>query len=205
MNNKTLFVAFAAASLVATLTLAPVLASAVGQYLNIKEAKVTVEDSVMTAKFTTEENIPTAGAFGYGIITEITPETTFPITAVVTTTHASVLDSEDQVDADDPVWHNHYVRLVSGEGVCESGIQVGDITWESPGHVNVNKNKAIIQGFPLEFDGTHSLTGAQLSFEPGTPLVGASFTLGPVYDEEGNLTNVCVSPVDFPQEITLGN
>ena len=209
MNDRNLFIALIGASVVGALLLAPALASAVGDYLTIAQAKVTVDDNLMTARFTTQHTIPLEGAFGYGVFTKVTEGEggPLPAEAIVTTTHAGVLDSEKQADKDDSIMHNHYVKLVAADGsVCPSTIQVGEITWESPGGVVVAKNRATMQDAPLDFDGTFSLNrSVELSYSGGTPLVGASFTLGPVFDGGGNLTNVCVNPVDFPHKLTPAN
>jgi len=201
-------VALAAASLVAAIALAPVLASATASYLDLDSVAATVKNGKMTATFDTQDTVPKAVnarglAFGYGIVTKVTEGTTLPAEAIVATTHAGVLDSQKQVTADNAVWHNHYVTLVGADAsVCASTIQVGEITWESPGATNVFLDKVVIQNAPLDFDGTSSLSHEAVSYSGGTPLVGASFTLTPVFDSNDNLTNVCVTPVDFPHGLS---
>jgi hypothetical protein len=52
------------------------------------------------------------GAFGYGILTS---NSAGGLGITVATTHAGVLDSAEQVDINDPIWHNHVVILGSDQ------------------------------------------------------------------------------------------
>src|SRR5215211_3062696 len=133
------------AGFIGTLFAAPVLATVAESFLVIESARVTVEDDddELEARLITEGLlIPTdgsEGAFGYGILTEDGDA------ILVATTHAGVLDSEEQNYILDPTWHNHFVRL--GE-VAECGEDQGvvDITWQSPGEVRIDDNTASISG-----------------------------------------------------------
>lgn len=197
MNSKQLFVVMAAASLVATLMLAPVLASATNGFLHVIRSKIVVDNTEqeLEAKFVTESDIPkdgSGGAFGYGVLTS---QTDVDGTVLVTTTHGGVLDSEDQSDANDPEWHNHYVRLAEDtDGHCD-GLEVVDITWESPGRDFERDNRALMGDVPMSFTGTHSLDrDREISFEAGAPVAGVSFTLEPVFEDD-TLVAVCVNDV----------
>ena len=95
------------AGFIGTLFAAPVLATVAESFLVIESARVTVEDDdELEARLITEGLlIPTdgsEGAFGYGILTEDRDA------ILVATTHAGVLDSEDQRFIEDPIWHNHF-------------------------------------------------------------------------------------------------
>jgi hypothetical protein len=101
-------------------------------FLTIERANVSIEDDDLTAELMAEGLlIPTdgsEGAFGYGILTEDGDA------ILIATTHAGVLDSEEQSSMEDPSWHTHLVRL--GD-IAECGEDQGvvDITWQSPGQV----------------------------------------------------------------------
>jgi hypothetical protein len=145
------------------------------------------------------EDIPAAGAFGYGAITDSGD-------VIVATTHGvGVYDSEDQVDGNDPIWHNHYVTLIFDEDcvspVNPDGLAVGDITFESPGEVEINGNSAELKQVPASFDGTDARTLGALDIDAGTPVAVASFTLSvPNYP---SLDAVCVDNVTVADEEDL--
>jgi UDP-N-acetylmuramyl tripeptide synthase len=115
---------------------------------------------------------------------------------MVSTTHAGVLDSEDQRNANDPRWHNHYVSLAVDENSpCSQDPAVTSITFQSPGEVIVNKNKAVMSNLPSTFTGTNALTGAALTLSPGTNVQNVvSFVLEPIF-ESGILEAVCVTDI----------
>ena len=154
---------------------------------------------------TTEGVIPTGGsegAFGYGILTDDGDA------ILVATTHSGVLDSEEQNYILDPTWHNHFVRL--GDDVAECGEDQGviDITWQSPGEVEINDNEARISDVPTdEFQGSHSITGEEdLSMTLGQDVSNVvSFRLDPVFDEQAGLQAVCVTDIMAAEDIDLNS
>ncbi len=195
----------AAASLVTALVLAPVFASATNGFLHVIRSKIVVDNAEeeLEAKFITEANIPkdgSGGAFGYGVVTS---QTDVDGTVLVTTTHAGVLDSEDQSDANDPEWHNHYVRVAEDtDGHCD-GLEVVDITWESPGRDFERDNRALMGDVPMSFTGTHSLDrDREISFEAGAPAAGISFTLEPIFEDD-TLVAVCVNDVTVADKTVI--
>ena len=128
--------------------------------------------------------------------------------AIVTTTHAGVLDSELQQSILDPVWHNHFVQLAENTE-CVSDTAVGDLTFESPGEVKVQDNIAVLKKLPASAIG--QFTGQPIT--PGSDIqIVASFILQPLLDltvlpEENPLVAVCVEdiqPVD-PRFIDIWN
>lgn len=152
----------------------------------------------------TGHDVPTdgsGGAFGYGVITSA------GISAIiVTTTHAGVLDSVAQADADDPVFHNHYVALenLSDDPTCP-GLQVANISFQEPGDVDVSGHGVVMEDTPYYFGGTDSLSEAHISFnaEAGVDDV-VSFVINPV-DADGNtsltdIAAVCINDVKFASE-----
>lgn len=196
MNNKVLLGATLAAVFTVGMMLAP--ASAVPGFLDFT-SNVKSDDNELKAKIDASANIPkdgSGGAFGYGIITDAGLEA-----ILVSTTHAGVLDSEEQDGVDDAEWHTHYVALKSGESTGCGELEVVDITFEAPGDVWVKNDLAIFDG-PKSFDGTHSLSGADISFAAGDTIgKTVSFTIDPV-DATGNtnpsdIQAVCINDVNL--------
>lgn len=143
-------------------------------------------------------DVPTdgsAGAFGYGVITSDGLDA-----IIVTTTHAGVKDSIAQADANDPVFHNHYVALedLTDDATCP-GLQVRDISYQEPGDVDVSGHGVVMEDTPYYFGGTHSLSGDHISFNAGEGRTVVSFTINPV-DSDGNtsvtdIAAVCINDV----------
>jgi hypothetical protein len=164
-------------------------------YLDIDKAVVGKTANKVQAVLQAHGHIPkdgSGGAFGYGILT------TQGLNAImVSTTHAGVLDSEDQRNANDPRWHNHYVSLANvPNDPCGSDPAVTSITFQSPGEVVVSKNKAVMSNLPAKFTGTNALTGAPLTLNPGTNVQNVvSFVLEPIFDDEDELEAVCVKDI----------
>jgi hypothetical protein len=191
------------AGFIGTLFASPVLATVAESFLVIERARVAVEDNELEARLITEGLlIPTdgsEGAFGYGILTDDGDA------ILVSTTHAGVLDSEEQDYILDPTWHNHLVRL--GDDVAECGEDQGvvDITWQSPGQVEINDDMASISAVPTdEFQGWHSITGEELSITLGQDLSNVvSFRWDPVYDEQAGLQAVCVTDIMAAEDIDV--
>ncbi len=192
------------AGFIGTTVAAPALAQALETFLIIEKAEVSANGE-LEATLTTEGAIPTdgdEGAFGYGILTNDGD------TILVATTHAGVLDSEEQNYILDPTWHTHLVRL--GE-VAECGEDQGviDITWQSPGGVEINNdNIASISGVPTtdEFQRWHSITGEDLSMTLGEDVSNVvSFRLDPVFDEQAGLQAVCVTDITAAEDIDVNS
>jgi hypothetical protein len=76
---------------------------------------------------------------------------------------------------------------------CRKNLGVVDITWHSPGKVEINDSIATINYVPTdEFESWHSITGEELSMTLGKDVsnVVVSFRLDPVFDEEAGLQAV---------------
>src|ERR671915_745190 len=188
-----------ATGFIGTVIAAPVLATTIESFLVIESAEVNVDDDELEAELTTEGVIPTngtEGALGYGILTDDGDA------ILVATTHAGVLDSEEQNYILDPTWHNHFVTLGDVEQ-CKENPGVVDITWQSPGEVEVDDNNAEISDVPTdEFEGWHSITGEELSMTLGEDVSDVvSFRLDPVFDEENGLQAVCVTDITPAENI----
>ena len=169
-------------------------------FLTIERANASIEDDDLTAELMVEGLlIPTdgsEGAFGYGILTDDGDA------ILVATTHAGVLDSEEQRFIEDPTWHSHLVRLEDVEQ-CGEDQGIVDITWQSPGQVEINDNIARISGVSTtdEFEGWDGITGGQLSMTLGESASEViSFKLDPVFDEEAGLQAICVTDVRSAEE-----
>jgi hypothetical protein len=192
------------AGFIGTLFAAPVLATVAESFLVIEKARVTVEDD--DEELTTELDveglqIPTdgsEGAFGYGILTEDGDA------ILVSTTHAEVLDSEAQRFIEDPIWHNHFVKLGDMEQ-CGEDQGLVDITWQSPGEVGIDDNIATISDVPTdEFEGWDSITGEPLSMTLGEAVSEViSFKLDPVFDEEDGLEAICVTDIRSAEDVDV--
>lgn len=145
----------------------------------------------------------THGAFGYGIIITEDGDEEEDDTILVTHTHSGLLDSESQRFIEDPIWHNHFVRLGNVEQ-CGEDPGVIDITWQSPGEVGIDDNIVTISDVPTgEFEGRHSMTGESLSITLGESAAVSdviSFKLDPVFGEDG-LKAVCITDIRSAEEV----
>jgi hypothetical protein len=179
-------------------------------FLTIERSSIVSNDgdnNELTAELDVEGvQIPTNGthgAFGYGIITEDGDDEEEDDTILVAHTHSGLLDSESQRFIEDPIWHNHFVRLGDVEP-CGEDRGVIDITWQSPGEVGIDDNIATISDVPTgEFEGRHSMTGESLSITLGQAASVSdviSFKLDPVFEEDG-LKAVCVTDIRSAEEV----
>jgi hypothetical protein len=191
-------------TLIEQLSIPAVLANATESFIRIENARVfaDLDQNQLDARFTTGEPIPsngTEGAFGYGILTEDGDA------ILVATTHAGVLDSEDQSSIEDPIWHNHFVRLGNVEQ-CGEDQGVINITWQSPGEVRNDNNNATISQIPTNgFEGMDSITDESLSMTLGVDVSNAvSFKLNSVVGEEGLLEAVCVTDITPAEWAQIG-
>jgi hypothetical protein len=179
----------------------PVFGLAGESFLTIERAIVSIDED--NEELTTELDVEglliptngTEGAFGYGILTDEGD------TILIAHTHTGVLDSEAQRFIEDPIWHNHFVKLGDVEQ-CGEDQGVVDITWQSPGEVGIDDNIATISGIPTdEFEGWDSITGEPLSMTLGEDVSEViSFKLDPVFDEEDGLEAVCVTHIRSAEE-----
>jgi hypothetical protein len=192
----------------------PVFGLAAESFLTVERANTSNDDD--DEEFTAELMVEglliptngTEGAFGYGFLTGDGGEGGGEDTILVTHTHPGVLDSEDQGFVDDPIWHNHFIRLGHVEQ-CEEGQGVVDITWQSPGEVEINDNTARVSDIPTdEFEGWDSITGEPLSLTLGESVSEVvSFKLDPVFggegdgeEEEEGLEAVCLTHIRSAEE-----
>jgi hypothetical protein len=177
----------------------PVFASTAESFLTIERADILDDDDDERTISLIVEGllIPTngtEGAFGYGILTDEGDA------ILVTHTHAGVLDSEDQRFIEDPIWHNHFLKLGDVEQ-CGEHQGVIDVTWQSPGEVRINNDSASVSDIPTdEFEGWDSITGEPVSMMLDEDVDDViSFKLDPVFGEEG-LKAVCVTDIRSAEE-----
>ena len=169
-------------------------------FLTIERSSVLIDDD--DDELTTELDVEglliptngTRGAFGYGVLTDDGDA------ILVAHTHSGVLDSEAQRFIEDPIWHNHFVKLGNVEQ-CEKDQGIVDITWQSPGEVGIDDNIARINDVPTgEFEGWDSITGEPLSMTLGEAVSEViSFKLDPVFGEDG-LEAICVTDIRSAEE-----
>jgi len=156
------------------------------------------------------------GAFGYGILTMNTDtETGGDGSLTVATTHAGVLDSAEQRNIKDPVWHNHVVKLASPPDPpdpnypCGTDLSVAQITWEQPGDVLIKGKTAQLTNIPNVFSSPSSFdpNGDDETYEPGNKVQNVvSFKLVPVPEDggsapDGTLQAVCVTDITPAEKI----
>jgi hypothetical protein len=177
----------------------PVFASTAESFLTIERADILEDDDDERTISLIVEGllIPTngtEGAFGYGILTDEGDA------ILVTHTHAGVLDSEDQRFIEDPIWHNHFLKLGDVEQ-CGKHQGVIDITWQSPGEVRINNDSASVSDIPTdELEGRDSITGEPVSMTLGEDVSNViSFKLDPVFGDEG-LEAGCVTDIRSAEE-----
>jgi len=148
------------------------------------------------------------GAFGYGILTTNT-ESGLGLT--VATTHAGVLDSVEQQDISDPIWHNHMVKLGEDQTNCGTDPAVVQITWEQPGDVLIEGKTAHLINIPNQFSSPSSFdpNGPDQNYEPGNEVQNVvSFKLVPVpagggSAPDGTLQAVCVTDITPAENIII--
>jgi hypothetical protein len=176
----------------------------IDDFLNIRETTIDADSDEMSAFLETHGHIPTngdGGAFGYGVLTDEGLDA-----VVVSTTHAGVQDSEEQSNADDSVWHNHYVKLGQDSDDCGENSKVESITFESPGQVDIRDNNADLTKLPASFSGTDALSGDDLTIKPGTSVNDVvSFELAPQFNDTGELEAVCVTNLQSAANIVFDN
>jgi hypothetical protein len=212
MNERLSIIALGILGVFATSTvvLAPVIASTMEAFLQIENAEVKIKNNdKLDAKIQVEDDIPedgSGGAAGYGIITA-------EDAVIVTTTHGGVYDSQEQNGADDPVWHNHLVTLNSDSEQCD-GPQVDQITFEEPGKVNINGERAQLKNVPTEgFEATNVdrpatdeddiELGDEITLEPGIDVQAVvSFELVPQFDGD-QIEAICVDVVDENNDVDI--
>ena len=149
------------------------------------------------------------GAAGYGILT--TNTRTGDGSLIVATTHAGVLDSAEQDGIQDPVWHNHMVKLGTDSAHCGTAPAVSQITWEQPGDVQITGRTAHLIGIPNQFSSPSSFnpSGPDQTYEPGNVVERVvSFKLVPVPASGGSapggtLDAVCVTEITDAENLII--
>ncbi len=182
----------------------PVFGFVAENFLTIEKSTVSIDDGRYNGELMAELDVEGLGiptneteeAFGYGILTDDGDDA-----ILVAHTHPGVLDSEAQRFIEDPVWHNHLLRL-DDINQCGEDQGIVDITWQSPGEIGIDDNIARISGVPTgEFEGWHSMTGESLSITMGEVVSDViSFKLYPVFGE-GRLEAVCVTHIRSAEEV----
>src|SRR6478735_1623598 len=170
-------------------------ASSSNDFPTLKKADVTTDKNTIMAILKAHGHISTTGdqgAFGYGLLNKKGGTDA----VIVTTTHKGVLDSEVQKNANDPVWHNHFVSLAKDNQFCGGDLGIQSVTFEQPGDVSIQGQTAKLTDMPSKFSGTDALTNTKLTLKPGTNVNNVvSFELEPHFDNKGGLQAVCVKDI----------
>ena len=188
------------------------------KFLDIKNAKIGTHDNIIKKIFfETRGEIPEdgfEGTFGYGVVTLVGG--TF--TVIVTTTHEGLYDSEIQLAEGNiysPVFHNHYVELAASDK-CENavgpaapglpGLEIAELTFESPGEVKIVDNKAILTNLPESANTL--LVNPNGDITPGSDIqLVASFRLVQLNDivnpTQNPFQGVCIADVQRAENVEI--
>jgi hypothetical protein len=173
-------------------------------YLDLEKTVVKIKQDPMTeTNFITDiiyklggflPEYETVDPFGYGVVTQVTnEENETELNVIATTSHAGLLDADVQESAEDPILHNHYAVL-GNDSVCEGNPSIEALTEEEIGQVFVEGKTIIVKDLPpSSTDDVEIIPGTNIQFV-------ASFLLDPVFDEQGELTAVCVNPVEIQND-----
>ena len=161
----------------------------------LSDAKIKKSDTGMNADVKSESKIVqdgTMGAMGIAVITDKGFDA-----VIASTTHGGIYDSEQQKNASDPVWHNHFVKLVAdNSSKCGINPMVNDLTLQSPGNVTIVENNMKMHGIPSNFNASSSLNNSTLSFDAGTKIDKVvTFKLEPVFDSANKVEAICVKDI----------
>ena len=140
------------------------------------------------------------GAMGVAIISERGFES-----VIASSTHGGVLDSIQQDNASDPIWHNHFVKLVvNSSSKCGNNPQVEELTFQSPGSVSIDDTSLQMAEVPQTFNATGSLSNSSLVFESGSEIDKVvTFKLEPQFDSQNNIESVCVTNIQPVGNLTI--
>lgn len=172
-------------------------------YLDLEKTVVKIKQDPMTeTNFITDIIYKLGGflpeedhvaPFGYGVVTQVTNETGDPeLNVIATTSHAGLLDADVQESPEDPILHNHYAVL-GNNPVCEGNPSIEALTEEEIGQVFVEGKTIIVKDLPPSSTDVEITPGTNIQFV-------ASFLLDPVFDEQEELTAVCVNPVEIQND-----
>jgi hypothetical protein len=180
-------------------------AFASSENFTLSDAKIKKMDRAISSSMQSEKEINqngSSGALGVAIISDKGFES-----VIAATTHMGVYDSLQQKDASDPVWHNHFVKLVSDNSngsKCGNNPQVKDLTLQSPGNVSISNQSMELSGIPTNFNSTSSLSNSTIAFEMGKNIDKVvTFKLEPKFDSENNVEVVWVTNIQPVGNLTL--
>ena len=171
----------------------------------LSDANIKKTNNTLNANMTSQNEIAldgSKGAMGIAIISDKGFES-----IVVSTTHGGVLDSERQMNASDPSWHNHFVKLAvnnNTDSKCGSNPQVEELTFQSPGNVSIDNMNLQILDVPQIFNATHSLNNNSLTFEQGNSVDKVvTFKLQPHFNAQNAIEAVCVTDIQPAGKLTV--
>ena len=190
------------------------------KFLDVKNAKIGIHDDIIKKIFfETRGEIPedgSEGIFGYGVVTQVDDT----LNVIATTTHEGLYDSELQLEESNiysPIWHNHFVELqpspICQDAVGDPGLAIYDLSFESPGEINIVDNKAILTNLPESAD--KLLTPGEITpgsdiFEIDNQQVVGSFRLvvlnnivDPLEEEFDPLKAVCIADLQLAENVKI--
>jgi len=178
MTKKILAISLTAIFAITALAIPLGIAEAAPQERGTMAKVVTGETGFERIMFETMKDLNPGIPFGYGIASDYLFN---PL--LVITTHAGVLDSETQIDADDASFHSHYVSLIQDidDSTC-AGYEVDYISWQEPADVITRDHVAIMNNIPYEFSANTSTDlNGQVRFVTSENVTSAvTFTINPV-------------------------
>ena len=169
----------------------------------LSEAKIKKMDKGLNANMSSINDIiqdGSKGAMGVAIISDRGFGS-----VIASTTHGGVLDSIQQDNASDPIWHNHFVKLVvNNSSKCGNNPQVEELTFESPGSVSIDDTSLQMAEVPQTFNATGSLSNSSLVFESGGEIDKVvTFKLEPQFGSQNNIESVCVTNIQPVGNLTI--
>ena len=171
----------------------------------LSDAYIKKANDTLSANMTSQDEIAldsSKGAMGIAIISDKGFES-----IVASTTHGGILDSERQMNASDPSWHNHFVKLVvnnSTDSKCGNNPQVEELSFQSPGNVSIDSKNLQMSDVPQTFNATHSLNNNSLTFDQGNEIDKVvTFKLQPHFDVQNAIEAVCVTDIQPAGKLTV--
>ncbi|WP_148687085.1 hypothetical protein [Candidatus Nitrosocosmicus hydrocola] len=199
-NNKVMiFITISYISLGSTINFAN------AENFTINDGEVTkLEDNISsTLKYTNPINQDGSdGAMGVAIISN---NGTGAVLA--STTHGGIFDSSSQKNASDPVWHNHFAKLMAGNSTgnkCGGDLMVEELTFESPGNLTIINDTMEHSQLPTNFNATSSFSNNSLNFVLGENIDKVvTFKLEPKSNPYGDIEAVCVTNIQPAKNISI--
>lgn len=176
-----------------------------GQSFTINDGEVTKANNKLDSTLTFMSPINqdgTSGAMGVAVISDKGIGS-----VIASTTHGGVFDSSIQKNASDPIWHNHFVKLIEGNNTgnkCGEDLMVEELTFESPGNLTITNDTMKHSQIPTSFNATSSFSNSSLSFELGENIDKlVTFKIEPKLNSSGDIEAVCVTNIQPASNMSI--